>query len=67
MVYEDPIGKPMGKCENHRKTRGKPWENGGLPSGNQTWLAGKSAVNGGFNGKITDKLHKFKPLFMFKE
>ena len=27
----------------------------GLPSGNQTWLAGKSPVNGSFNRKISDQ------------
>ena len=27
--------------------------NGGLPSGNQAWLAGKSPINGGFDRKIT--------------
>ena len=39
----------------HKKTIGKPWENGGLmglngvkPSGIQTWLAGESSMNGGF-------------------
>ena len=26
-----------------------------LPSGNQTWLGGKSTTNGGFIGKITDR------------
>ena len=41
---------------NHRKTIGKPWKTIGkwwfdgilwdLPSGNQTWLAGKPHVNG---------------------
>ena len=31
----------------------------GLPSGNQTWLAGKSPINGGFSRKITYKLFFF--------
>ena len=30
-----------------------------LASSNQTWLAGKSSVNGGFNGKIM-KSHVFQ-------
>ena len=31
----------------------------GLSSGNQTWLAGKSSVNGSLNRKITDKCSIF--------
>ena len=33
-----PKGKPIGKPqENPRKTLGKPWENGGLPSAKLRW------------------------------
>ena len=34
----------------------------GKPSGNQTWLAGKSSRNGGFHGKITYIIGPFSPL-----
>ena len=31
-----------------------------LPSGNQTWLAGRYPMNGGFHGKLTDKWSIFQ-------
>ena len=32
-IWGKTIGKPIGRLENPRETIGKPWENGGLPSG----------------------------------
>ena len=32
------------RLENHRKTMGKPWENGGLPSGKRLHNYGKSPL-----------------------
>ena len=32
-----------------------------IPYGNQTWLAGKYPINGGFNRKITDTWSIFQP------
>ena len=36
------IGKPQENGRKMGKSMGSPCENGGLPSGNQAWLAGKS-------------------------
>ena len=32
-----------------------------IHSGNQSWLAGKSSINGGFHRKITDEWSIFQP------
>ena len=42
----DPGGSRFGTIQRHLKE---------LPSGDQTWLAGKSLINGGFKRKLTDK------------
>ena len=60
------LGLPwfLGAWENHRKTMGKPWENGGLHSGKRLhsygkspFLMEKSSVHGPFSIEFTSGYH----------
>ena len=50
-VIEDAALRDLAEKITHQRKH--------IPFGNQTWLAGKSRVNGGFNGKIIQKIVDF--------
>jgi len=61
MIWEESLGSYLGLISLEHN-----WDNWHIPSGNESWLAGKSTVNGSFNGKSTYKSGNFIAMFDYQ-